>query len=477
MAAFKIQLYLLLWTFASVAAGQSLSLNEFLPAPLTGRSEFIELIWNGGHNLDSAEIRVRDSRPNWRSVGQSILIAPGEIIVLAQHPGDFVSIPSTKAHVFTLDTWPALNNTGDSVLVAIDTLIVDAIGYSARDVRPGVSRERNGSSNSWGFSVDPMGSTPGRQNSLPDSDEDWPEPPSASDLLFTEIMFDPLSDSNDHIADQIEFLELLNRSGRPVNLKHLWMSSLPDENGSVDSLSLTSANVVLQPDSLALVFQFNSSAGSAWPGSALLDPWPGAQLSKSTLLPVSRRLGLSNQGEFIVIRNAEGKVVAEAWFHPDLHHPVIGTGKGVSLERISSGRLPGISDPFSSSPSAEGATPGYLSGGTSEDAPVSDVSLSVRPSSFYPERRDLSFQTLVSVSAPRSAAHHIAAIDVYDGSGVHRRVLTLGRLFSESMTVIWDGRDDRGRFVPTGFYIILAQIMSANGGQTRRIKRPVSVIR
>ncbi len=477
MTASRLHFFVLLWTLVSAASGQSLSLNEYLSAPSGGSAEFIELLWSGAHAIDSADILIRDSRPIWRHVTESILISPGELILLAQNPEDFSDISLAGVHVLALSTWPTLNNGGDALVLSLNQVLVDSTSYSSKDVRPGISRERIGGSTDWGFSTDPTGSTPGRLNSLSAAGEDWPAVPRANELLITEIMFDPLADPDDHIPDQIEFIEILNRSNRPVNLRLLWLSSLPDERGHVDSLSLTPANIVLQPDSIALAFRFGTSTEGAWPGSALLDPWPGAQLDNAVLLPTSSSLGLSNQGEFILIKNENGEVVCEAWFYPDLHHPVVGKGKGVSLERVGSGMAPDINDVFASSSSDEGATPGYFSGLRPNQSPVSSVSLSITPASFYPEHRELSFQTTITLRVPNRSAAHVAALDVYDENGIHRRTLTPGRLLSESMTVIWNGRDDLGNLVPTGFYVILARIMTANGKRIQRLKQVVSVIR
>jgi hypothetical protein len=68
--------------------------------------------------------------------------------------------------VIQLDRWPALNNDGDTIVLLLGETPMDRTSYpSAGGVR-GVSFERVGRSEAWGWCVAPEGSTPGRANSI-----------------------------------------------------------------------------------------------------------------------------------------------------------------------------------------------------------------------------------------------------------------------------------------------------------------------
>jgi len=464
-------------------AGFSFSLNEYLAAPFSGDSEFIELIWDGSESLESSSITLRDSRLVWRTIQTSVSFDPGDIIVLVQSFVKFSAGRVEGVHYLELSSWPALNNGGDSIFVAVDGQIVDSLGYSSVEVRPGVSLERGQGTDIWHFSTDPEGSTPGRINSVQPEQTVWPDPPSPTDLLISEIMFDPVADSDDFIPDQVEFLELLNTSDQEIDLWGLWLSSLPDESGQSDSLQLVSSNMRMAAGGVALIFHHKTSSPFL-PSDIISGPWPSSCLENVLLIPVSKSLGLSNQGELLFLNGRSGGRLAEAWYYPALHHPIVGSGKGVSLERLQVMNTSQESNSYTSSSGHEGATPGCLkrcceagSPGFPGDDAVPRVMLEVHPASIYPEHRELPFQASITIRVDDIGQNSVLALDIFDQFGIHRRTLTAGSLISGSATYNWDGRDGSGHLVNMGFYVVLGKVLLGNTAHLHVVKKPISIIR
>jgi len=489
-------LFLLCGAFSTAASAtasttihaQDVVINEYLPAPVSGHSEFVELLWRGSEPLEVSRITFRDSKQTWSSIDSPAIVLPGELFVLAKAHSPFPGSEEGSFQLFLPSSWPALNNSGDSLVVAINGVEIDRAGYRASDVVQGRSRERisvavsSRLSSNWRTSEHPDGSTPGAPNTATVLAENEAVRARVGDLLITEIMFNPLQDAFDNLPDQMEFIEVMNVSGHRLSLNGIWLSSLPDENGRYDSLGVGWIAGDVAPESLAVLFRLPTSARSSGiTGSEFLSRvWPSFALASRSakLVPLDRSLSLSNQGELIVLNNGSGESITEAWYEPGMHHPIVGDGKGVSLERSPTNGVPNSSTPLISSTHPEGATPGYHRSRPGGQTSGSDAAtLRVEPASFYPEHREFAFQTTLTITTRSQDALDVVSVNVYDLGGRHQRTLVGGRLFSSTWTSVWDGRDDSGQLVPMGFYIVSILITHSESGQVSRLKKPVSVIR
>ncbi len=474
-----------------MAHAQELVINEYLPAPLSGYSEFVELLWRGNDPIEVSRITIRDSRPTWSSINSPATLLPGELFVLAKTTDPLLGLEEGSYQLLEPTSWPALNNSGDSLVVAVDGMVIDRVGYGASDVVQGRSRERisvdvsGRLSSNWRTSEHPDGSTPGAPNFATLSAENEAVRARVGDLLITEIMFNPLQDAFDNLPDQMEFIELMNISDHRLSLNGIWLSSLPDENGRYDSLSLGWVTGDVAPESLAVLYRLPTSAISLGvTGSEFLSgAWPSfaATSSSAKLIPLDRSLNLSNQGELIVLKSDSGESITEAWYEPGMHHPVVGDGKGVSLERSPTHGIPNSATPLISSTHPEGATPGYLryhrARPDGRPSRSDSASLRVEPASFYPGHRGLAFQTTLTITTTSQDALDVVSVNIYDIGGRHQKTLVGGKLFSSTWTAVWDGRNDSGQLVSMGFYIVSVLISHSVSGRVSRLKKPVSVIR
>ncbi len=66
---------------------------------------------------------------------------------------------------------------------------------------------------------------------------------------------------------------------------------------------------------------------------------------------------------------------------------------------------------------------------------------------------------------------------MYDSHGRSVRHLTSGLLSARSGSLVWDGRDDRGKLVPTGIYIVFLEAADGSQGTVERHKGVVVVAR
>lgn len=153
----------------------SVKINEFLPSPVGGLGEFIEIISERTLSLEGWIFQDRSGTTLHFPRRQ---LSPGGLFVVAEDSSVIPYIKGASSFFVSPDRWPSLNNEKDEMLL-IDPggVIVESVSYdSSWPIVKGRSLERisirhaSNSSFSWQPSVAPEGLTPGGVNSvyLPD---------------------------------------------------------------------------------------------------------------------------------------------------------------------------------------------------------------------------------------------------------------------------------------------------------------------
>jgi len=160
--------------FKVAYAHPELVINEYLCDPAPDQSEeWIELYNRSDHVVNLASWRIGDALGQHVITRDSVLIAPGAYVVVCEDLAAFAGVHPglDEQFVFEVGGWRKLNNGGDRI-VLLDPYgyVVDSLSYDTS--HGGRSAERidsevpSGSMENWGGSLDPMGGTPGRVNSL-----------------------------------------------------------------------------------------------------------------------------------------------------------------------------------------------------------------------------------------------------------------------------------------------------------------------
>ncbi len=329
--------------------------------------------------------------------------------------------------------------------------------------------------------------------------------PAYGDLVLTEVMFDPLSDPDDFLHDQVEFVELVNASSEPIALQDLWFAEMPDENGVFKQVRLASSPVSLLPYQVAVFFHFptpnpddplreKSVLAKAWPRAAqlwnnnTLNAAPSAPITAPThdfpfdqqavvFIPTRKSLGLPNtEGRFRIL-NSLGQELAQMDYSAENHYQGLESTKGRSLYRpvLTNGSevYAWQFGPWTSSTSEDGATPGVLPSLPSLSS--ENQAFQVSPRSFYPERDDLDHEVVIQMNPSQSGA--VLQLDVFDSQGFLTTTLVQGQFLAEGWTTSWNGRNSEGRLCPTGVYIVVARIFDPKGREVGRHKQPISLLR
>ncbi len=262
-----------------------------------------------------------------------------------------------------------------------------------------------------------IGGTPGGPNSIVRP----PVPPGG--VILTELMVDPE-------APEPEWVELFNLGPTAVDLAGVLVEDLV--------------------------------RGAPLPRGSRLEPGtylvatgdPDGVLARYALDPASLvGVGsgfptLNNNGDLVRLSDPLGGVIDSVRYAGDwltLH--------GRSLERIAAGEPSSARSNWFVSTASAGATPGAPN--TVAGVPAETVRIAASPSPFQGE-------TDLRYALPRVPAW--VTLSVYDHRGRRVRRLLDGQPSGSEGAVAWDGRDDSGRRLPPGIYVVKLEALAVRGG-------------
>lgn len=181
-----------------------------------------------------------------------------------------------------------------------------------------------------------------------------------------------------------------------------------------------------------------------------------------------------NDSGVVVLTDKQGEVIDEAPYSARMHFPLIRNPQGVALERIDpSGASANSNNWHSAAASAGYGTPGYINSQMhAQDPPVPGLKLS--NTLFTPDNDGLDDLLLISYQWQETG--YMIRMQVFDDQGRPVRELVKNELMGIQGSWKWDGLDNTGRPLPTGIYIVWAELFTLNG-KKELFKQPVILAR
>ena len=286
--------------------------------------------------------------------------------------------------------------------------------------------------------------------------------PQRGELRITEIMYRPLSDDFDERPDQPEYFEVLNPTRRWISLQGLFTTNRPRDTGGADTLDLAVGPVHVAPGGYAVVYaepdpeRAPATLAQAFPAQPLNAP------DGPTIVAVPRsRLGLRVQPDRLRLHRSDGLPIATVAYTPDWHAPGVQDTRGLSLERISTTAPANSASNWTSSAHPEGGTPGFPNSIGLPPAGIPVARVAAAPSPFAPEV-DQATRIQYALAFPPDWVQ----LRIFDAHGRPVRTVTETVLSGPEGEVLWDGRDDAGRVVRMGIYVVLLEAQNwADGAQ------------
>lgn len=267
--------------------------------------------------------------------------------------------------------------------------------------------------------------------------------PMEARIVITEIMFDPLPVGRESGA---EYVELYNNTSIPIDIAG-W--KLHDATGKAQA-TIPARTPGIEPGGRLLLAS----------DTTLFFRFPYLRDSPNVLIFNLSSFGLNADGDEIVLRDTDGRAIDSLAYSSKWHRRDFGEMKGIALERIS--MTAGSTDPrnWSSSAAPLGGTPAMAN--TVAIAPVVyRAELTVDPPTLSPDGDGYNDFSRVSYNLPTRNAR-ITAL-VYDRQGRAVRHLASNEPAAARGELIWDGRDDDGRPLAPGIFIVRIEAYDDDG--------------
>jgi hypothetical protein len=274
-----------------------------------------------------------------------------------------------------------------------------------------------------------------------------PETPGQGDIVINEILADPWPGGS-------RFIEIYNRTGMPFDLKDILLTYAPTDTGSSSAMQgpVSASPFLLMPFDYAVICQDAEDVvlryGSLFP-ERFLEPSGFPSLSRAG-------------GGIILQRGADAEIIDRTDYTEEMHHPLLSSTEGISLERVNpDGPSQEVSNWHSAASSAGYATPGERNSQWWAEPDGGSGEVTLEPLVFSPDNdgRD----DLLHILCRPGGSGFLASVRVFDSRGRKIRQVAGNELIAAEGVFAWDGLTDNRDRAAAGIYIIYLELVRPDG--------------
>ena len=277
-----------------------------------------------------------------------------------------------------------------------------------------------------------------------------------ADVIINEVLFN----GSESIT---EFIELYNRSSKTIDLASTSVFLADVSTGQpVKNIQLTSYPFLLLPGHYVVLTE---------DAVQLMEGNPKCSLG--AILEIPDFFKLPDKEGMIVLADTSGHVLDEFLYSYKMHLDLLKDLEGISLEKINPGVPSSDSENWMSASSVEGySTPGrensQLSGSSSA------LKLTLSPEFLSPDGDGL--DDYITLHLTSDFPGWLGSLMIYDTNGKLIKTIFHQALVGTDEYFTWDGKNQEGKIVTTGFYIVYGELFSQQGG-TKNFKKVFPVIK
>jgi hypothetical protein len=280
-----------------------------------------------------------------------------------------------------------------------------------------------------------------------------PETGDSSDVVLNEVLFNPRSGG-------VDFVEIYNRSDKYISLRDWQLANVSDgviANGHPIAIE----PLIIEPRQYKVLTTSEAALRSHYPKS-----------KAETFLAIPSLPSYPDAAGTVVLLNQNNRLIDRFDYSEDFHFALIKDKNGVSLERISFDSRANDPAGWQSAASTEDyATPGYRN--SQFQTPVANPGgLVVEPRVFTPDEDG--FNDFTTLSYAFGSGGNVASIRIFDARGREVKRLAQNQTLASEGYFRWDGTNDRGEKVRTGYYIIHIEMFDLQG-KTQNFREKVVV--
>jgi|WetSurMetagenome_2_1015567.scaffolds.fasta_scaffold02840_8 hypothetical protein len=284
-----------------------------------------------------------------------------------------------------------------------------------------------------------------------------PEPPVTGDILFNELMFNPLPGDPDYI-------ELFNCSDKVIDASVLRLVSVNDDTGDTSQIyPLSGVKRCIMPGSYYAVTADRKRISERY--FSVDDEY----LFENEYLP-----SMSDDKGHLILYNRELDIIDEVFYSEKMHYSLLSQYEGVAIEKTGlNSKSEEAANWHSASESSGWGTPGAVNSGN-VDFPVTSDKVMLSSSKITPDN-DGNDDILI-IQLQLTGIDNIISVTIFDETGSYVKKIATNMLAGPGASIIWDGTAEDGSLVNTGIYIVYISLYD-DTGKTSKWKKVCTVIR
>jgi hypothetical protein len=283
------------------------------------------------------------------------------------------------------------------------------------------------------------------------------EPCLSGDILFNELLFNPLPGDPD-------YLELFNSSEKVIDASRLQIVSVNSTSGDTSQVYAVSVEpTCILPGSY---YAFTTDRLKILARYFSADPH---YLFETGSLP-----SMPDDKGHIMLYNMELDIVDEFRYDKEMHYSLIPDAEGVALEKTGPYNKSGDNINWHSASEISGwGTPGAVNSVFKEVQSAEEIVI-FSSTKITPDNDG--YEDVLMIQINSGGSGNVVSLSVFEESGNFIRKLAENLLIGPEGQVIWDGTAADGSLVNRGIYIILITLFD-DRGKINRWKKVCSVIR
>ncbi len=268
--------------------------------------------------------------------------------------------------------------------------------------------------------------------------------PEAGDIIFNEILFNPIS-------EDVDFIELVNVTNKALLMNHLYLTAMKGDT-SIQLIRLSDKAIpmlpnehwVLTPDSAKTLKHHNC-----------VIPYRVLETHSFPSMP--------DDGGAIAITDKQGILIDRITYSEKWHFPLLKQREGVSLERISPLKATQDASNWHSASSLSGYTTPTTQNSqwrnTTQTTP--GLTMTLDPELFTP---DMDGQNdLLLIGLGENATGGVLTLKIYNPAGNVTKELANNVMTGNNDCFTWDGTNQLGERLHPGMYIVWGRICFPDG--------------
>jgi hypothetical protein len=277
------------------------------------------------------------------------------------------------------------------------------------------------------------------------------------DILFNEILFNPLP------ADP-DYLEFYNSSDKIIDVSRLQLVSMNDATADrSDPVPVSEEERCLLPGEYYAITTDVKKVSERYPSA---DP---EHLFGTASLP-----SMPDDNGHLVLYNRELDRIDELVYNDEMHYSLLSSHEGVALEKTNPGNKSDEQATWHSATESSGwGTPGAQNS-VFTDLEVTTDNIVLSSSKISPDGDG--FEDYLTIGMNLQGKGNVVSVMVFDETGNYVRKLASNLYAGADASVIWDGTAEDGSLVKSGIYIIFISLYD-DTGKTKQWKKVCAVLR